>query len=623
MAANNALIVTDINFDQIKANLQAFLSSQSQFQDYDFEASGMQTILHLLAYNTYYNSIYTNMVANEMFLDSALIRNNVVSRAKMLGYTPSSARGARASLRIQLAGVDTQTVTIDRNDLFTSTLNGITYNFRPIDFNTIYPDANGNFIGTVVVREGDEVQETYNVNTNSPSKYIISNENSDTSSLQVTVQQSSSNTSTNIFTLANSLNGLNGNSAVYFLNENIDGQFEVQFGDGVLGKQLIDGNIVKLTYNVCNGTAPNGINTFNGPATLGDGLLGAGFSYTLTIASRAAGGADPESIEKIKFNAPKNYQTQDRAVTKQDYRNILVEKAPDLEAVSVWGGEENSPPIYGKVYICAKPIGANIVTDLRKAELVSILDDYNALTIEPIFVDATFLYIVPSITVTYNSNRTAKSVNTLIDDIDDQLSQFQTNELSKFNQRFYENRLNTDLAKIDDSIVAVTTVTKMQKRFIPVTGNVLTSYTLNFNNSIYNPHSGHRYSLSSSSFTHNGFTCYFDEDGNGTLRVYRIDQGKRVTVIKEAGTVDYNTGTININSIRISAYSGDAIKVEAVPASEDISTKRNQILLLADALINIKDTKTDSVVGASTRIISTTQTTSPSDIGLGQSSYVY
>jgi hypothetical protein len=233
-----------------------------------------------------------------------------------------------------------------------------------------------------------------------------------------------------------------------------------------------------------------------------------------------------------------------------------------------------------------------------------------------VFVDATFLYIVPEITVTYNSNRTAKTADTLLNQTDNAISNFQTNELSTFNQFFYESRLNLDISKIDDSIVAVTTKAKMQKRFIPRTGDVLTGYTLNFGNPIHNPHSGHKYSLSSTSFTHNGFKSYFDEDGNGKLRVYRILNGKRVTVIDNAGSVDYKAGVVTIDSIRISAYDLDAIRVEAMPANEDILTSRNQILLLADALVNIKDTKTNTVVAASTRIISTTQATSSSDLGV-------
>lgn len=618
MAANNALLVTDINFDQIKGNLQAFLSSQTQFKDYDFEASGMQTILHLLAYNTYYNSIYTNMVANEMFLDSALIRNNVVSRAKMLGFTPGSAKGARASLRLEFEPVGSpSTITVPSNTQFTSTSDGITYTFSTEASTTILPDANTNYIGSVVIREGNPVQESYTVNSNAPVRYLLNNENCDTETLTVNVQQSSSNTSSQNYVLASAITGVTGNSAVYYLQENNDGAFEVVFGDGILGKQLTDGNIVKLNYRVCNGTTPNGINTFNGPSTIG------GHSYTKSVISRATGGANPQSIESIKFNAPRSYTSQNRAVTANDYKNLLINKARDLQAVSVWGGEDNSPPIYGKVYVCAKPIGANILTDLRKSELVTLLDEFNTLTLEPVFVDATFLYIVPTINIAYNSNLTAKSADRLISLVDTELGSFQDNELSLFNQTFYDYRLSNALAKLDDSIVAVTISSKMQKRFIPVTGNVLTSYTLNFNNPMFNPHPGHRYTISSTGFTHQGVTCYFDDNGSGVLRIYRLQGGNRVYLNRNAGTVDYNAGTIDIFSLRISAYQNDSIRVFATPRRENINTVRNQILLLADAFVSITDTKTNRIVASTTTTLSTTQATSPSDVGLNQSSYVY
>ena len=618
MAANNALIVTDLNYDSIRENLTSYLSSQSEFQDYDFEASGMQTIISMLAYNTYYNSIYTNMVSNEMFLDSALIRNNVVSRAKMLGFTPGSARGARATIRVSLdAPEGSPTTVVPANTIFRSTIDGIQYTFSTIQDFSIAADANNNYISNLTIREGDHVRETYTVDSNAPVDYLLNNENCDTTSLKVSIQQSVSNTNLRIYTRADDILHVTGNSAVYFLQENIDGKFQVLFGDGILGKKPADGNIVKLDYTVCNGTATNGTRVFQGPERLG------GYTYSFTVPSPAQGGSGPQSIDSIKFNAPRNYTAQNRAVTVQDYRNLLLNEAPDLQTISVWGGEQNKPPIYGKVYISAKPKSGNILTALRKAELTEFLSDYNMMTLEPVFVDATFLYIVPTITLTYNSNRTAKSPETLINQCDSVLSNFQTEQLGTFKSTFYDSQLTGELTKIDDSIIAATVSSVMQKRFIPVVGNVPTAYVLNFGNQIYNPHAGHKYAISSSQFTTDGYQCYFDDDGNGTLRIYRIEAGKRVYVDTNAGTVDYPTGTVSIDTLRMSAYQGDAIKVQAVPANEDITTIRNQIPLLADATITIKDTKTATIVATATSTVSTTQATSPSDIGLNLNSYVY
>ncbi len=247
MAANNALIVTDINFDTIKGNLQAYLSSQSEFQDYDFESSGMQTIIQLLAYNTYYNSIYTNFVSNEMFLDSALIRNNVVSRAKMLGFTPNSARGAKATLSVTVNPAGSpSSVVVPANTQFTSVVDGVSYIFQSINSTTFERSDSGTYTSSMVIREGDPVQESYTVSSVAPVSYLLNNDNADTTSLKVTVQQSVSNTAIQVYKLADDILGINGDSAVYFVQENNDGAFEVQFGEGIRGKKPQDGKIVKL-----------------------------------------------------------------------------------------------------------------------------------------------------------------------------------------------------------------------------------------------------------------------------------------------------------------------------------------------------------------------------------------
>ena len=410
MAANNALIVTDLNFDSIKGNLQAYLSSQSDFQDYDFESSGMQTIIQLLAYNTYQNAVYTNFVSNEMFLDSALIRNNVVSRAKALGFTPTSARGPQATLSVTINPAGSpDTVVVPSNTTFTSTVSGVTYTFRSTDSTSFIKSDAGVYNASMVVKEGDPVQESYTVSSVSPARYLINNDSSDTTTLKVSVQQSVSNTAVQVYNLADDITAINGNSAVYFLQENNDGAYEVEFGDNILGRKPIDGNIVKLNYTVCNGPLLNGAKVFKGPATIAGNS-----SYTVVTTSSAIGGSNPQSIDSIKFNAPKNFAAQNRAVTANDYKSILLNNAPDLQTISVWGGEKNSPPVYGKVYISAKPFGDTTLSASRKDELIQLLDDRNTVTIEPVFVDAEYLYVVPSIEVHYNPGVTSKNANRLL-----------------------------------------------------------------------------------------------------------------------------------------------------------------------------------------------------------------
>ena len=618
MAANNALLVTDINFDTIKGNLQSYLSSQSEFQDYDFESSGMQTIIQLLAYNTYQNAVYTNFASNEAFLDSALIRNNVVSRAKMLGFTPSSARGAKATLNVTVNPAGSpDTAVIPANTAFTSTINGVTYTFQSIDSTTFTRSDAGAYTGNILVREGDPVQESYTVSSVAPQRYLLNNDNSDTTSLKVSVQQSVSNTSVTVFQQADDILNINGNSAVYFLEENNDGAYEVVFGDNILGKKPSDGNIVKLNYNVCNGPIVNGARTFNGPATLAGNS-----SYTISTTNRAQGGANPQSIDSIKFNAPRNYSTQNRAVTGNDYKHILLNNAPDLQTISVWGGEKNSPPQYGKVFIAVKPTGDTALTQTRKDELVELLNERNVLTIEPVFVDAEYIYVVPTVEVRYNPNITNKSGDTLLSQVDSVMASFNTNDLGVFNRDFYLSEFIKRVDAIDDSVVNVSVTTLMQRRFIPDT-SLTQSYQLKFNNPIHNPHRGHKYAISSSEFTYQGFKCYFDDDGSGKLRIYRIAAGERVYITHNAGSVNYELGGITIYAIKIAAFVGDGIKINAMPRNQVVKSVRTQICQLADATVSIINNDTDSRQAFSRTLASTTLSTVSTETGVVSASSTY
>ena len=618
MAANNALIVTDLNFDKIKGNLQNFLSSQSEFQDYDFESSGMQTIIQLLAYNTYQNAIYTNFASNESFLDSALIRNNVVSRAKMLGFTPNSARGAKATLSVTVNPAGSPaSVVVPANTTFISSVDGISYTFRSVDSTTFIRNNIGIYNNSVVIREGDDVQESYTVSSTAPVSYLLNNPNCDTTSLRVNVQQSVSNTAIEVYKLADDISTINGNSAVYFLQENNDGAFEVLFGDNVLSKKPSDGNIVKLNYNVCNGPLLNGARIFSGPSTLAGNS-----SYTVITTSKAAGGANPQSIDSIKFNAPRNYSAQNRAVTANDYKNILLNNAPDLQTISVWGGEKNSPPVYGKVYISAKPFGSALLSDARKDELTTLLDDRNVVTIEPIFVDPEYLYIVPTVKVRYNPNTTNKNGDKLLNQINGVMNTFNTNELGVFNSDFYLSEFIKKLDAIDDSVINVAVNIKMQRRFIPNT-TLTQSYTVKFNNPLSNPHQGHMYTIGSSSFTYQGFTCYFDDEGKGILRIYRLVQGRRVYVNNNAGTINYNLGTVKTNALLISAFAGDGIKVNGTPNEQFVKSIRSQICQLADSNISIINNNSDEVEAQSRSLSSTSQSTVSTETGIVTASSTY
>ena len=600
--ANSAIRVTDLNFNSIKTNLKNFLRGKPQFTDYDFEGSALSNIIDLLAYNTYYNAVYVNMVGNEMFLDSAQVRNNVVARAKMLGYTPTSARGSSATLSVTVTpSTNVVSLTIGANTLFTSTIDGIQYKFTTRQPYVLL-QSTGYTSNTIVIKEGEPVTQKFTVDTNNDSqRFVLNNNNADTTTLKIKIQTSTSNTSLRTFVEATNIVDVTANSNVYFVQENENGKYELLFGDGVLGTALDNGNIVIADYNVVNGTATNGANNFTAPSTIGGQS-----TFTVTVANSAFGGANAESISSIKFNAPKSFQRQNRAVIKNDYARTLLAEAPDLQAVSVWGGEDNDPPIYGKVYIAAKPTGGNLLSDQRKAELTTLLTSKNVVTISPTFVDATYLYVVPSITIRYDVGQTTLTAGSISDKVSQAVVDFETSDLSLFDRKFRESNFVNDMVSSDPSILGANITYRMMKRFSP-NQNITTSYSIAFNNSISNPHAGHYGAVSSTSFTFQNQTCFLDDDGNGILRIYYLDSQNNKTYLNtSAGTVDYSSGLVTIKSVIIT--SSDTIEVNAKPAINDIAPARNMILLISKASIDVVNDST-GVVESSVSNITTAGTT--------------
>ena len=601
MAANSTIRVTNLNFNQLKTNLKTFLKAKPEFTDYDFEGSALSNLIDLLAYNTYQQSVYVNMVGNEMFLDSAQIRNNVVARAKMLGYTPTSARGSQATLRVTVTPTSNLTsVTIASNTLFTSTIDGIQYKFTT-DKPYVLLQSQGYNSNTVIIKEGEPVTQRYTVNTSTSQRFILDNDNVDTTSIKVSIQTSSANTSKTTFTEATNIVDVQANSNVYFIQENEDGKYELLFGDGILGKAVDNGNIIITDYRVVNGSVTNGANNFVSPASIGGQS-----SFTVSVANTASIGANAESTSSIKFNAPKSFQRQNRAVIKNDYARTILAEAPDIEAVSVWGGEDNDPPIYGKVYIAAKPSGGNLLSDQRKAELVTLLQSKNVVTISPTFVDATYLYVVPSITVKYNVADTTLVAGQISDKVATAVVNFETASLTLFDKKFRESEFIADMVAADPSIVGANITYRMMKRFSP-NQNVTTSYSVAFNNGIHNPHPGHSGAVASTSFTFQNQTCFLDDDGNGILRIYYLDSQNNKTYLNtSAGTVNYSSGLVTIKSVIIA--SSNTIEVSVKPAVNDINPTRNMLLLISKASIDVVNDST-GVVESSVSNVTTAGTT--------------
>jgi hypothetical protein len=597
------LNISQLDFDQIKANLKRFLSQQNTFNDYDFEGSGMSVLLDLLAYNTHYLSYNANILANEMFIDTADLRNSIVSLAKALGYTPNSPRSPVADLNIVVNNATGSTLTMPVGTKFSTTVDGQTYNFVTITSNTISPINNIYTFSNVKIYEGTYVTFQYTANTaDLDQKFLIQSANADTTTLSVSVQNSASDTTTNTYTKATSITELDSTSKVYFLQEDEDGKFEVYFGDGVIGKKLEDGNIVILKYVVTNKTAANGATTF----TL-NGNIGGFSDTTITTNSNAANGSEAETNASVKFNAPKSYSAQDRAVTVEDYKVKVQEIYANAKSVSAWGGEDNETPFYGRVYISIKAKSGSNLTETTKTDIVNQLKKFSIASVTPVILDPETTDILLTSNIKYNEQATTKGTETIKTDITNALTNYNDNTLNQFDGVFRYSKVIELIDDADSSILSNITTVKIRKSFTP-TLSTATNYTVSFNNALYNPHSGHNSSaggiLSSTGFKVSGDATnvyFFDDDGQGNIRRYYLANQVRTYVDNTAGTINYSAGTLSINSVNITSVenirgsASSVIECTVTPSSNDVVPVRNQI-------VNIDVTNSTFTVAADTLV---------------------
>jgi len=604
--ASHKLNISQLDFDSIKANLKTFLSNQSQFKDYDFEGSGMSVLLDLLAYNTHYLSYNANILANEMFIDTADLRNSIVSLAKALGYTPNSPTAAYADINLVVNNATGASLTLDTGTRFTTSIDGSTYSFVTIDDHTITPVDGVYTFSNIKIYEGTYITFSYTNNSGDvDQRFIIPSANADLSTLKVTVQNSAGDTTTSTYTKATSITELNGNSKVYFLQEAEDGKFEIYFGDGVIGKSLDDGNIVRLKYVVTNKTAANGASSF----TLAGNIEG--FSdVTLTVNSNAANGADAESNASIKFNAPKSYAAQDRAVTIEDYKAKVREIYANTKSISAWGGEDAETPSYGRVFISINPKSGSNLTETTKNSIVTELKRFSVASVTPVIVDPETTSLLLTSTVMYDEKSTTKTAATLKTDVTNALTNYNDNTLNQFDNIFRYSKALELIDDADSSILSNITTLRIRKPFTPTTGSS-TNYTLYFSNALYNPHTGHKSAeggiLSSTGFKVDGDTTniyFYDDDGSGNLRRYYLVGSVRTYVDNSAGTINYATGQVDINSVNISSIenirgsASTVIELTVQPNSNDIVPVRNQILNIDVANSTITVTP-DTLVGGS------------------------
>jgi hypothetical protein len=585
MAANSALVVSDLDFETIRNNLVTFLSSQARFQDYDFTGPNLGILLDVLSYNTFMNNFYTNMAISEMFLDSAQIRDSVVSRAKELNYVPRSVRSAVAYVDITIApNDDPGIIIIPAGTAFNSRMDNTIYTFTTAD--PIVITASSGYTATnVPIYEGSIITESFLVNTSiSNQRFILNNTTLDTSSIKVSIQNSSTDTTSSEFIQATSLLGYDSNSKIFFVQPADKNRYELIFGKGITGAAPINGNIVNVTYRISRGSAANGLSLFTSAGSI-DGYSTS--LITVTTLEPAYSGADPETISSIKYNAPRHYQTQERAITLDDYRTILLAQYPDIRGINVYGGETLNPPQYGSVYISVDLYNYTGVPDILKNDISSFIKGKMPISIQPIVVSADYTYVDVVATASYNLNTSSKTENDIKNIIIQAVRNFNTEYLDNYNRTMRYSKLASVIDSADPSILTSNLTTRIIKKISPIIG-ITEVFSLNYQNSVKSQ------TLISGSFTYGGVVSYLKDTGNNEIAIVTsrddltASLGVAEVVLKHnVGTIDYHTGVASINLPALDAYSGDSIKVYVSSSTNDFSVMDNTVLLIEDSDITV------------------------------------
>ena len=484
------LRVTELDFDTIKSNLKTFLNQQKEFTDYDFEGSGLSVLLDILAYNTHYNAYYLNMVANESFLDTAMLRDSVVSHAKTLGYIPYSTTAPTAIINFEVAsGTSTPgTLTIPAGFSFLSNqIDNKSYNFVVLEDTTATKANTTYYFDRLNIHEGQLITYSFGYNSASNPKQIFTlpDDNIDTKTIQVTVTPQSANTASIVYSKITDVLDITSTSEGYFLQENRNGKYQIYFGNNDIGKALPDGATVSVRYLITNGTASNKANNFIATATLTDSLSASQTNFTITPVDAAAGGASRESVDSIKFSAASQFSTQNRLVTVKDYETYIKNNYPSIDSISVWGGEDEIPKVFGKVYVALKPKANYYISETEKARIVSeIINPKSIISVQTEIRNPEYLYLLLENDVQYNPKKTTATETTLKQNIKQAILNYNTTYLNKFGTIYVSSDVESDIAQIDlNAIVGVRTTTRVQKRFQPKL-NESASYTINFNVSL-------------------------------------------------------------------------------------------------------------------------------------------
>ena len=597
MAIERRIKSSELDFAQIKLNLVAHMkATDSTFNDYNFEGSAMSTIIDVLAYVTHINSMNANFALNETFLDTSQLRTSVVSHAKLLGYTPRSVAPSTAVINMTMAkgtatplfnhdGTNTPLpLSMARGTKFSTTIDGVTYPMFASDTTTInYNDTDGWKFSNIKIEQGTLSSINYTYQNNTFESYVIPAINVNTAAIKVTVTDSTSTDASKVYSLNKNMVTLDGTSEVYFLEEGRDGYYEIKFGDNIIGRRPGNGNTITIEYaTIPSGDNVNGATVF----TMTDSLNG-NTDETITLVTKATGGAKRETLQSIKFNAPLAHISQNRAVTPDDYKTIIKNEFADVEAVSVWGGEDNDVPDYGKVYISIKPLSAEVLTEAQKITIkTNILKPKNVVSITPVLVDPDYTYIDLEVFFKFNPNKATVTASGLSTSIRNTLVSYNNDVLKDFNGVYRDSNVGKLIDDTNVAIVSNITRVTMQKKIVPTLGEA-TKYELKFNQALtdLDATTGTTGSyVTSNTFTFNSVDCKLKDfyDSSSDTRIIQIVNTSGIVQLANVGDVNEEAGIVTLNSFAPTALptGQTTIDVTVKPASSDVSPTRNELLTI-------------------------------------------
>lgn len=587
--------VTNLDFEDVKSSLKAFLRSSETFTDYNFEGSVLSQLLDVLAYNTYYSALNANLVANEVFFDSASVRENVVSLAKLVGYTPRSAKAAVAKINLDIiVNPKIGALTLNKGNAFIGNNGDGAFMFSVLNDITreAYIDLNGVrrvTFSELEIFQGSFLNLQYTVDTSTKQKFIVPSADADVDLLNVTVNEVDFIIPQRYNNVKN-ITELNSDDRVYFIQENKNEQFELIFGDGVFGRKMRNLDTITIEYLVTSKSEANECTnfTFTGQLEHG-GQIFSQANPTITVVDPSTGGGNPENVTSIKYLAPRYYSAQNRAVTVRDYETLVTQISPNLESLSVYGGEEADPPQYGKVFIVAKPFGAETLTTTAKQNLKRDIKEYSILTVIPEVIDPSYLYLDIDSFVYYDNNKSRKNSQEIENAVKTTILQFgETNDLNRFNGKFKYSKLVGDIDNADNGITSNITRIRIRKNF-QVIPNVFASYEVCYGNRI-----SETSDIVSSGFKITGqnanYVFYLEKiENTNTVAIFRYDGSVKKYYSKNIGSIDYSKGEININAININSVIGDTdyITVSVIPKSNDIMALRDLYLSIDPSGVNV------------------------------------